>query len=57
MTNMYYTYPETVVAHKMFVAEVDLPYTIECSITETSASYKVNGEMFASCEYAKGVVP
>ena len=57
MTNMYYTYPENVVAHNIITAEVNLPYTIECSITETSASYKVNGEMFASCEYAKGVVP
>ena len=57
MTNMYYTYPATLVAHKMFVAEVGVSYEIECHITDVSAYYTVNGEMFATCEYARGVIP
>jgi len=38
-------------------AELGTPYEFDVEIRETSASYKINGKLYASCSYSLGEVP
>ena len=38
-------------------AELDTLYEFDVEIRETSASYKINGRLYASCSYSLGEVP
>ena len=38
-------------------AELNTPYQFDVEIRETSANYKINNRLYASCTYSLGEVP
>ena len=54
---MFFSYPNNLVRHNDFMGKALGTYLIESEIYETEAKYWVNGELYATCEYDRGVVP